>query len=56
MTGRKGEPIPVEQINEQHPHRGDWLRELLFWLLLILTVILGLRSRRKKRRRHRGPR
>ena len=30
MTGSKGEPIPVEQIHEQHPHRGDWLREIVF--------------------------
>ena len=30
MSGRKGEPIPLEQIKEQHPHRGDWLREIVF--------------------------
>ena len=41
MTGRKGEPIPLEQINEQHPHRGDWLREIVFGLNdgLVTTLV-----------------
>lgn len=28
----KGELTPMEQIKEQHPHRGDWLREIVFGL------------------------
>src|SRR5438132_9551226 len=41
MTGRKGELIPLEQINEQHPHRGDWLREIVFGLNdgLVTTLV-----------------
>ena len=41
MTGSKGEPIPVEQIHEQHPHRGDWLREIVFGLNdgLVTTLV-----------------
>src|SRR5438270_9530095 len=41
MTGRKGEPIPLEQIKEQHPHRGDWLREIVFGLNdgLVTTLV-----------------
>src|SRR5437870_2551132 len=39
--GRKGEPMPLEQINEQHPHRGDWLREIVFGLNdgLVTTLV-----------------
>ncbi|MFL5627147.1 MAG: VIT1/CCC1 transporter family protein [Ktedonobacteraceae bacterium] len=31
----------MEQINEQHPHRGDWLRELVFGLNdgLVTTLV-----------------
>jgi len=41
VTGSKGEPIPVVQINEQHPHRGDWLREIVFGLNdgLVTTLV-----------------
>src|SRR6266571_9130878 len=41
MTGRKGELMPLEQINEQHPHRGDWLREIVFGLNdgLVTTLV-----------------
>src|SRR6266853_3590762 len=41
MTARKGEPMPLEQINEQHPHRGDWLREIVFGLNdgLVTTLV-----------------
>jgi VIT1/CCC1 family predicted Fe2+/Mn2+ transporter len=41
MTASKGEPIPVEQIEEQHPHRGDWLREIVFGLNdgLVTTLV-----------------
>jgi len=41
VTGSKGEPIPVEQIHEQHPHRGDWLREIVFGLNdgLVTTLV-----------------
>jgi vacuolar iron transporter family protein len=33
--------MPVEQINEQHPHRGDWLREIVFGLNdgLVTTLV-----------------
>ncbi|HEX9133022.1 MAG TPA: VIT1/CCC1 transporter family protein, partial [Ktedonobacteraceae bacterium] len=41
VTGRKGELMPMEQINEQHPHRGDWLREIVFGLNdgLVTTLV-----------------
>ena len=41
MTGRKGELIPLEQVNEQHPHGGDWLREIVFGLNdgLVTTLV-----------------
>src|SRR5437899_12281115 len=41
MTGRKGELMPLEQLNEQHPHRGDWLREIVFGLNdgLVTTLV-----------------
>jgi VIT1/CCC1 family predicted Fe2+/Mn2+ transporter len=31
----------MEQINEQHPHRGDWLREIVFGLNdgLVTTLV-----------------
>jgi VIT1/CCC1 family predicted Fe2+/Mn2+ transporter len=39
----------MEQINEQHPHRGDWLREIVFGLndglvttLVFLMVVSGV--------------
>jgi hypothetical protein len=32
VTGRRGAPNCMEQINEQHAHRGDWLREIVFGL------------------------
>ena len=33
--------MPVEQIKEQHPHRGDWLREIVFGLNdgLVTTLV-----------------
>ena len=33
--------MPMEQINEQHPHRGDWLREIVFGLNdgLVTTLV-----------------
>ncbi len=33
--------MPVEQITEQHPHRGDWLREIVFGLNdgLVTTLV-----------------
>src|SRR2546430_16417389 len=33
--------ISLEQINEQHPHRGDWLREIVFGLNdgLVTTLV-----------------
>ena len=33
--------MPLEQINEQHPHRGDWLREIVFGLSdgLVTTLV-----------------
>ncbi len=33
--------MPVEQIHEQHPHRGDWLREIVFGLNdgLVTTLV-----------------
>src|SRR5256885_17000508 len=41
MTAKKGEPIPLEQIKEQHPHRGNWLREIVFGLNdgLVTTLV-----------------
>src|SRR5439155_3965155 len=41
MTARNGAPIPLEQIKEQHPHRGDWLREIVFGLNdgLVTTLV-----------------
>jgi vacuolar iron transporter family protein len=41
VTGRKGELIPLEQVNEQHPHGGDWLREIVFGLNdgLVTTLV-----------------
>jgi VIT1/CCC1 family predicted Fe2+/Mn2+ transporter len=40
-AGRKGGLHPLEQINEQHPHRGDWLREIVFGLNdgLVTTLV-----------------
>src|SRR6266705_681253 len=39
----------MEHINEQHPHRGDWLREIVFGLndglvttLVFIMVVSGL--------------
>jgi VIT1/CCC1 family predicted Fe2+/Mn2+ transporter len=41
VTARKGESITVEQIKEQHPHRGGWLREIVFGLNdgLVTTLV-----------------
>jgi vacuolar iron transporter family protein len=41
VTGRKGELIPLKQVNEQHPHGGDWLREIVFGLNdgLVTTLV-----------------
>jgi vacuolar iron transporter family protein len=40
-AGRKGGLIPLEQIHEQHPHGGDWLREIVFGLNdgLVTTLV-----------------
>ena len=31
----------MEEINEQHPHKGDWLREIVFGLNdgLVTTLV-----------------
>lgn len=41
----------MEEINEQHPHRGDWLREIVFGLndglvttLVFIMVVSGVAS------------
>src|SRR5438477_9985820 len=42
LQGRaKEERVAMEQINEQHPHRGDWLREIVFGLNdgLVTTLV-----------------
>jgi VIT1/CCC1 family predicted Fe2+/Mn2+ transporter len=41
VIGRRGAPKYIEQINEQHPHRGDWLREIVFGLndRLVTTLV-----------------
>ena len=41
VTGRKGRLFPLEQDNEQHPHGGDWLREIVFGLNdgLVTTLV-----------------
>ncbi|HAE83680.1 MAG TPA: hypothetical protein DEV72_12785 [Ktedonobacter sp.] len=35
------EEVPMEQINEQHPHGGNWLREIVFGLNdgLVTTLV-----------------
>jgi len=41
VTGRKGRLFLLEQVNEQHPHGGDWLREIVFGLNdgLVTTLV-----------------
>jgi len=41
VTGGKEELMPEEQIKEQHPHRGNWLREMVFGLNdgLVTTLV-----------------
>src|SRR5256886_17483156 len=42
LRGRvKEERVAMEQINERHPHRGDWLREIVFGLNdgLVTTLV-----------------
>src|SRR5438067_11351632 len=40
-TGRRGAPTAMEEFKEQHPHRGDWLREIVFGLNdgLVTTLV-----------------
>src|SRR2546426_11000132 len=42
LQGRvREERVAMEQINEQHPHRGNWLREIVFGLNdgLVTTLV-----------------
>src|SRR5438874_8802665 len=39
--GKIGRLMPLEQVKEQHPHGGDWLREIVFGLNdgLVTTLV-----------------
>src|SRR5215470_3057740 len=41
LRGKLVGAVCMEQINEQHPHRGDWLREIVFGLNdgLVTTLV-----------------
>ena len=48
---KQGKDIIEEAINEQHPHGGDWLREIVFGLndglvttLVFIMVVSGIAS------------